>query len=159
MKLFVVSLLVIIISAFVQPNDPSAQVTTAQIKDIDPLFTVLLGGHEVSDTGQANVGDTNGRGSATILLEPARRMVCFGITVSAIGTPVAAHIHRGATGVNGPIVVTLVHPTAGNPGASSGCVSNVPAGLVNSIKNFPSAFYVNVHTEDFEAGAVRGQLF
>lgn len=159
MRVFLVSLFVLIISALIQSGDPSADVTTAQIKNEAPLFAVLLGGTEVSDAGQASAGDSNGKGSGTVLVEPGRRMLCFGITVSGIGTPVAAHIHRAAAGVNGAIVVTLVPPARGNPGASSGCVSNVPSNLLNAIKNGPSGFYINVHTTDLPAGAVRGQLF
>jgi CHRD domain len=159
MKRFWVFLVVFILSGFALPNNFAADVSKAALKDEEPLFAVLLGGNEVSDSGASNAGDTNGRGSATILLEPGKRTVCFAITVSGIGTPVAAHIHQAPTGVNGGIVVTLTHPSAGNPGASSGCVNNVPAGLLNRIKNGPSAFYINVHTEDLPAGAVRGQLF
>jgi CHRD domain len=53
--------------------------------------------------------------------------------------------------------VPLTPPTAGNPGASSGCVT-VAATLAADILAHPKAYYVNVHTGDFPAGAVRGQL-
>jgi hypothetical protein len=122
-------------------------------------FAVLSGGNEVDDAGVAGAGDTNGRGSATILIDSDRGTVCFGISVTLIGNPVAAHIHRASAGVNGPIVVTLTPPNAGSPGASSGCVSGVARQLLLNIQNNPSGFYVNVHTEDFGAGAIRGQLF
>ena len=122
-------------------------------------FAVLNGGSEVTDDGASGAGDTNGRGSATIVFDPANGQLCFAIAVTAIGTPVAAHIHRAAAGVNGGIVVTLTPPSTGAPGASSGCVTGVAQSLLQNIQNNPSNFYVNVHTEDFPAGAVRGQLF
>ena len=122
-------------------------------------FAVLSGGNEVNDDGVAGAGDTNGRGSATILIDSDRGTVCFAIAVTAIGAPVAAHIHKAATGQNGSIVVTLTPPSAGSPGASSGCVSGVAKNLLLNIQNNPSNYYVNVHTEDFGAGAIRGQLF
>jgi hypothetical protein len=123
-----------------------------------PLFAVLLGGNEISsETGEAGAGDLNGRGSATVLLRGTT--VCFGITVNGIGTPTLAHIHNELPGKNGPIVVNLVPPTTGNPGASSGCVENVDAGLVGDILRRSSAYYVNIHNEQFPAGALRGQLF
>jgi hypothetical protein len=159
MRLFPVSLLVIMITALLLPGNPSADVSTAQVKSEDPLFAVLLGGNEVGSDGKASAGDLNGKGSATILVDSGRGMLCFGITVSGLGSPVAAHIHRAATGVNGNIVVPLVPPTTGNPGSSSGCVSGVSRGLLTSIKNGPTGFYVNVHTTEFPGGAVRGQLF
>jgi len=129
------------------------------LKNEAPLFAVLLGGNEVSDEGDASVGDTDGRGSASILINSAQGTLCFGITVSGVSTPNAAHIHQNVAGANGAIVVGLTAPTTGNPGASSGCISGVAAPLLNNIKKNPSLFYVNVHTADFPAGAIRGQLF
>jgi hypothetical protein len=122
-----------------------------------PFFAVLLGGNEVSDEGQANAGDPNGVGSATILIDDTT--LCFGITVNNLDQPTAAHIHRGHAGVNGPIVVPLTPPASGDPGASSDCIPEVDPDLLREIRANPGRFYVNVHTEKFPAGAVRGQLF
>jgi hypothetical protein len=122
-------------------------------------FAVLSGGNEPSDEGTSAVGDPNGFGSATILVDSDRGMLCFAITVQNVATPAAAHIHRNTAGKNGDIVVGLTAPTSGAPGASSGCISGVNKNLLNSIKNGPGGFYVNVHTGEFPAGAVRGQLF
>jgi hypothetical protein len=122
-----------------------------------PFFAVLLGGNEVSDEGQANAGDANGVGSATILIDDTT--LCFGLTVNNLDEPTAAHIHRGLAGVNGPIVVPLTPPASGDPGASGECIPEVESELVQEIRANPGGFYVNVHTEQFPAGAVRGQLF
>jgi CHRD domain len=122
-----------------------------------PLFAVLLGGNEVSDDGQANVGDPDGVGSATVLF--AATTLCFGLTVNNLDEPSAAHIHQERAGVNGPIVVPLTAPANGDPGASSGCIPDVDPDLVEEIRTHPGEFYVNVHTEQFPAGAIRGQLF
>ena len=129
----------------------------------NPLFGVLLGGHEVSSTGQANTGDKDGIGSVTVTIIPgssstAPGKLCYGLTVTKIDKPTAAHIHKGNAGTNGAIVVNLSPPSAGNPGASSGCVS-VPASTLTQIQNDPSGFYVNVHNSEFPNGAIRGQLF
>jgi hypothetical protein len=124
-----------------------------------PMFAVLNGGNEVSDTGAANAGDPNGRGGATVIAMPGFGRICFALTVDNIGTPIASHIHVGKPGVAGPIVVTLVHPRHGDPGASSGCVRGLPRALVRNIESNPQDYYVNVHTERFPGGAIRGQLF
>jgi hypothetical protein len=128
-----------------------------------PLFAVLNGGNEVSNAGGANVGDQNGYGSASIVLAN-NTTVCFTIIVVGIDTPnqnpgAGAHIHANKAGLNGPIVIPLVPPTTGNRGASSGCVTGVDSALIRDIRTTPSNFYVNVHTGQFPAGAVRGQLF
>ena len=122
-----------------------------------PFFAVLLGGHEVSPEGQANAGEPKGVGSATVLIDGTT--LCFGLTVNNLDQPTAAHIHRGAAGVNGPIVVPLTPPERGDPGASSDCIPEVDPELLREIRAYPGGFYVNVHTEQFPAGAVRGQLF
>ena len=123
-----------------------------------PLFAVLNGGSEVNGAGQANQGDLNGYGSASIVLIGTTRL-CFTIIVVGIDTPTVAHIHPGRSGVVGPPLIDLVAPTAGNRGASSGCLSDLDPADVAAIRRNPSEFYVNVHTGQFPAGALRGQLF
>jgi CHRD domain-containing protein len=126
--------------------------------DKPTFFAVLLGGNEIAADGKAQAGDLDSIGSATLLFDGSTT-VCFGLTVNNIVAPTAAHIHRGLAGVNGPIVVTLVAPVNGNPGASSGCVTNVDSALSTEIRGNPGRFYINVHTSSFPNGALRGQLF
>jgi hypothetical protein len=123
-----------------------------------PLFAILLGGNEVSNAGEANVGDPNGHGSASVLFRGDGRL-CFTIIVNRIDTPTAAHIHRGVAGTNGPIVIPFTAPETGSPGTSSGCFGELDRELLEDIRNNASRYYVNVHTELFPAGAIRGQLF
>src|SRR5262249_25884235 len=123
----------------------------------NPLFAVLKGTNEIKSATAPHGGDPDARGSATILISRGGGMVCFGITIRATDTPILAHIHKGAAGVNGPVVVPLTPPTAGDPGASSGCVTADPA-LLKDIQTPPSEYYVNVHTTAFPGGTARGQL-
>jgi hypothetical protein len=113
-------------------------------------------------TGAAEIpgpGDADGSGIARIRLFPndsSTSLVCFGIKVEDILLPaIGAHIHVGAADVAGPVVVALTPPDGS--GQSEGCVVADKA-LADAIYNDPSAYYVNVHTTDFPAGAVRGQL-
>jgi CHRD domain len=121
------------------------------------LSTVLLGGNEVSDAGAANAGDPDGSGTATVLIRDTDATLCYAILVTGIDTPTLAHIHEGAAGTNGPILVPLNPPT-GDPGVVSDCITGVDATLLNNIRQNPLGFYVNVHTDAFPSGAVRGQL-
>jgi len=115
----------------------------------------LLGSSEVASNGARGVGDRDGRGGATLVVDGNK--FCYGIVVTRIGTPVAAHLHRGVTGRNGPIVIPFLAPRLGNLGASSGCLT-ISRTLADQIRRNPGGFYVNVHTAAFRGGAVRGQL-
>ena len=115
------------------------------------LAATLSGAEEAPDPG-----DPDGGGSATVVLRSASSEVCWELTASNITLPAAAaHIHEGARGVAGPVVVPLSAPDAN--GAANGCAT-ADAALLTQIMQNPANFYVNVHTSDFPAGAVRGQL-
>jgi hypothetical protein len=64
--------------------------------------------------------------------------------------------------VAGDVVVTLTPPVeVGDDGSgfSSGCTTTtVERELALDILKNPENYYVNVHTIDFENGAIRGQL-
>jgi hypothetical protein len=126
-----------------------------------PAGSALAGGRTLTTqmTGAAEVpgpGDPDGSGSARITVNSGIGQVCWRISVENITLPAAAaHIHEAPVGVPGPIVVTLSPPDA--TGTSSGC-ADVDRSLAKDIRKHPSSYYVNVHTSDFQAGAVRGQL-
>ena len=121
-----------------------------------PFSTVLTGEAEVTNEGVPNQGDLDGTGSATITVNPGQGEVCYELSVEDITLPaIGAHIHEGVAGENGPIVVELVPPDAN--GVSSGC-TQVSRELALEIIQDPENYYVNVHTSDFPAGALRGQL-
>ena len=114
------------------------------------FFAVLKGSNETSG------GDRNGKGSASLTFDGTR--LCWGITIANLSRPVGAHIHKARRGKDGSIVVPLEQPTSGDPGASSGCTT-VSAALARAIRRSPGGYYVNVHSDEFGAGAIRGQLF
>jgi hypothetical protein len=121
------------------------------------VFAVLRGRNEINPvTGKKGAGDPDGRGTFTALIDGDQ--LCFGITVKNLDTPVAAHIHKARRNQNGDIVVPLTAPSAGDPGASSGCTT-IAADLALAILQHPHKYYANVHTGAFAGGAVRGQLF
>jgi CHRD domain len=79
-------------------------------------------------------------------------------------TIVAAHIHPGAAGVNGGVIVNT-GVVAGSPVTQSDGVMSftsapvtVPAATLQSIVNNPAGFYFNVHSPTNSGGVARGQL-
>ena len=115
------------------------------------LTTTMTGAQEAPGPG-----DPHGSGTAVITLTPGGDQICWSLQVADLTSPaVAAHIHVGAVGEPGPVVVPLTPPDAS--GTSQGCTTVDPA-LVDAIIANPANYYVNVHTVDFPAGAIRGQL-
>jgi hypothetical protein len=109
--------------------------------------------HLVTLTGakETQTADPNGSGEFSWSLDGTR--LCYLLTAKKIGTAAAAHIHRGAVGVAGPVRVEL---TAPNP-ASVGC-KTISSALATALRDHPRRFYVNVHTAVFPNGAIRAQL-
>jgi hypothetical protein len=132
-----------------------------------PLVAVLRGVNEVP--GPA---DANGRGVALIrrvAVDNGTDKVCWFIIVNKIALPATgAHIHVGAAGASGNIVVPLGNPAKKAPvmgrgvGLARGCTDPATAtytdAQLDAIWANPSGYYVNVHTSEFPAGAIRGQL-
>lgn len=119
--------------------------------DIETLVATLTGAAEAPGPG-----DPNGTGTAEIELNDDDNEVCWDIQVANITLPAAAaHIHEAPVGVSGPVVVTLSAPLAN--GTAQGCVGATDEQVDDIIAN-PADYYVNVHTSDYPAGAVRGQL-
>ena len=114
---------------------------------------------EVTMTGAAerpSPGDPDGSGTAAITINRGLGEVCWTLEVSGITLPsIGAHIHVAPVTDPGPIVIPLTPP--GATGSSSGCTT-VDRGLAKAIAKDPAAYYVNVHTTDFPAGAIRAQL-
>jgi CHRD domain-containing protein len=135
------------------PPNPKSQ-AKAKV-DTRALFAVMTGRNEVDANGRRGAGDPDGHGSFTAIVDGTK--LCFGITVTNLDPPVAAHIHKARRNQNGSIVVPLTQPTDGDPGASSGCAT-VDAALAQAILKNPHKYYANVHTAAFPDGAVRGQL-
>lgn len=103
-----------------------------------------------------NPGDPDGAGTASITVDPATGEVCWDLTATGIAAVTQSHIHTGAAGASGGVLVPL--DVDGFTGSSEGCIADQPAAALNSILANPAGFYVNLHTGDFPAGAVRGQL-
>ncbi|MGH9275716.1 MAG: CHRD domain-containing protein [Acidimicrobiales bacterium] len=116
------------------------------------LGTLLSGSEEAPGPGEAD-----GTGDATIEVLDDGTTICGFVFYSGVGAPTAAHVHKGAVGAAGPIVVTLP-PFDAEGIASDGCVGGLSAALATDIAANPDDYYVNIHTGTYPDGAVRGQL-
>ena len=139
------------------------QLHQARHLDLDLLHQL---GARLSGANEVPPADPDGRGLA--LVATGRQRVCFTVAWTRIAPPIFAHIHRGPVGVNGPVVVLFFDvpelpgaPTAALPGtvsAAAGCVGGQDPTLLRDIRRHPRQYYANVHTLEFPAGAIRGQL-
>jgi hypothetical protein len=122
------------------------------------LLTQTSGGNtfQIAMTGEAEgTGDPVATGTATVRLRNGQGQVCYQLAAENLPPASAAHIHQGPAGSAGNVVIPLTTPGAN--GKSSGCAAAART-LVKTILAKPAGFYVNVHTAEFPAGAIRGQL-
>ena len=128
------------------------------------LVADLDGRAEVANEATNNrmVGDPNGVGEAYVFgIDGDPTTLCYVLLVDKIATATAAHIHEGAAGTNGPVVVNLAAPADGN---AADCLTEGEAGkfvgdqTVAEILANPGDYYVNVHNAEYPGGAIRGQL-
>jgi hypothetical protein len=66
---------------------------------------------QMTGAAEPGGGDPDGAGLARVEINDTTNTICTDLEVRQIGTATAAHIHRGAPGVNGPPVVTLIRLT------------------------------------------------
>jgi len=137
----------------------------------------------LSGADEVPARETLARGVARLMVGAEGTELRFRLVVANIQNVVAAHIHCGAVGVNGPVGVTLFVAAAPGGGRTDGvlaegtvtaadvgnaCGWTDVASVVAAIESGNT--YVNVHTNDgigpintgpgdFPGGEIRGQVF
>jgi hypothetical protein len=119
--------------------------------DLPPLMAGMKGANENPPA------DPDAAGYAVVDIHIIKGEVCVeDFAVGGATLPLTLfHIHKGGPTENGPIVVDFV-PLLATGGI--GCVPVSDRGLLRDIEVHPGNYYLNVHTTDFMAGALRGQL-
>jgi CHRD domain len=123
--------------------------------------TILTPFHAGIALGAVLLGDPSAdpiaSGSASIRVRRGQGQICALVTVHDLSyqPTVGVHLHR----VDGGTVATVAifRGLGPNDTSTSNCV-RAPRTLVAQILRTPSAFEVDVHTPDFQSGAVRGRL-
>lgn len=161
----------LLVCALVVASVVGASVLGARADAPQNFRAVLAGENEVP------ARDTQARGVAVFQVEGDA--IEWRLIAANIENVIAAHIHCGAPGVNGPVRITLFGPAPAGGGRSDGVLSTGSASLAgvtcpngNSLLSEIEAgnAYVNVHTNDgvaptntgpgdFPGGEIRGQIF
>lgn len=126
--------------------------------------------------------DTQAQAQAIFHLSKDETQLDYKLIASNIENVIAAHIHSGPAGVNGPVVAFLYGAVAPGAGRTSGVLSQgtitaanltgpLTGGTVADLNDLLESgnAYVNVHTDDgvgvantgpgdFPGGEVRGQI-
>jgi len=122
----------------------------------DNLQAVADGKQEVP--GPKPSGDRDGH--AEWLLQASGDKLSYAAVWAGISAPTNGHVHAGARGVNGPVATELFADADGLPASVTGVAGSVTVGtdLAGKLTKNPADFYTNLHTTEFQGGAVRGQL-
>ncbi len=134
--------------------------------------TVVFANHEFATnmTGQEQVPpiDTQAIGESTLVQDlPLNQTIHYFVNVTGIDGVTQGHIHSGAQGENGPIVVSLFNfESPQNEVLLNGTIAATNlegpmegseiSDLITAMQN--GTTYVNVHTEQNPDGEIRGQL-
>ena len=114
----------------------------------------MAGSQQVALSGANEVPPvtTSATGTATVTIKDDRSVV-VAVTVSGM-TPTASHIHIGAAGTNGPVIVPFTK-TGDNTFAS-------PPDAKLTVEQYAAYkagnLYVNVHSAKNPPGEIRGQI-
>lgn len=108
-------------------------------------FEVALDGFQ-----EVSSGDPDGTATASLFIDDQALTIDWVINTLNIDMPLSgAHIHQGAAGTNGNVVVDFEAQLSG-----SGLFDvDLAAILAN-----PEGYYVNLHNSVYSGGAIRGQL-
>ena len=143
LKILILAIAAAAFAAFVVP-------ALAAVED-EELGAKLKGKEEVPGPG-----DNDGTGEAQLETKIAKSKLCYLVEFEDIGTATAAHVHKAPKGEDGKIVIPLFEEQTESP--AEDCIKVEKDRTLKKLVKDPSGFYVNVHTEEFPDGAIRGQL-
>ena len=99
---------------------------------------------------------SNGAGTAVVVLNNAQTQFTYSVTFTGLtGNTTASHIHKAAIGVNGGVIFGFSPPLGVTSGAFNGVVNPTAAQVADL---FAGLYYVNIHSNVFPGGEIRGQL-
>jgi hypothetical protein len=132
------------------------------------VFTVPLSA--LNEVPPVTNAESTARGTAVITVHSDSNTIDFSVSLNSFPTTsvlTAAHIHPGAAGVAGGVLVGTPLSTANAPSLASGSAtfsftgvapSASAADAISRILANPEGFYFNVHSTANGSGVIRGQL-
>ena len=146
--------------------------STAPTAPTKPTFTAAL--RPSNETTPVTNAEAAGSGDATITFDVTKdaagniltSIATFVVNMSGFpaGTGITgAHIHPGAAGVAGSVLISTALASgeivlANGSGSFTKVVNGVDPAQTQNIINNPSNFYFNIHTASNAGGVARGQL-
>ena len=131
----------------------AAAASCSMYKDNAPSFLPGSGATSVKLSGAEEVPPTSVSGSGSGSIRVNSDGTVSGSVSTTGGEGTMAHIHQGAKGQNGPVIIPLT---------KNGDTYSVPAGAKLSDAQMKAykegGLYVNVHTAAHKGGEIRGQL-
>jgi len=124
---------------------------------------------ELRGANETPANSSSAFGSSLVTFDPVNNFMAFEVNTNGIASPAASHIHRGATGVAGPVIINFATgPSGFQGGRVTGAGTVVPPMASSSLTpadltglasaTTANGFYVNVHSTAFPGGEIRGQL-
>jgi hypothetical protein len=118
---------------------------------------------KLSGASEVPAVNTTATGSATVTISADESSITYNVSYSGLSGPVVAgHIHLGAAGANGGVMLPFVV----GPSPFSGTLTAADLKATGDVTTFAQAVaaikagntYVNLHTAANQGGEIRGQL-
>jgi len=106
----------------------------------------------INAAGEVPTNASTATGTATLTFNANTKIFTVNIQFAGL-TATAAHIHKAAVGVNGPVVFGFSTPITSPINYTSAALNVTQEADLNA-----NLFYVNIHSAAFPGGEIRGQL-
>lgn len=132
-------------------ENPGGEIRSQITLETDQMFHAMLDAEQETEDV-----DSDATGLSRFNLSKTGMMVDFFVVVDGLTGPImGAHIHTGAMGQDGPVTVNLTDGIDGNVISGSFNPMDFP-GLLENMMDGDT--YINVHTNQFMSGEIRGQI-
>jgi hypothetical protein len=141
-------------------TSPSAANPTFTAQLLPANETTAVGSGEQSSSGTVTITFVTTKDAAGNVTSASATAVVNMQGFPAGSTITNAHIHTGASGVAGPVLIPFPPGAVAltNGAGSFTTVAAIDGANATNIMNNPAGFYFNVHTAANAGGVMRGQL-